>query len=66
MLIIPIFVPHYGCPNDCCFCNQKIISGNTSVPDRASVIETILFYEKIAYRYDEVQLAFYDGSFTAI
>ncbi|MBE7064795.1 MAG: radical SAM protein [Ruminococcaceae bacterium] len=66
MLIIPIFVPHAGCPNDCCFCNQKIISGNTSVPDKASVVETILFYEKIAYRYDEVQIAFYGGSFTAI
>lgn len=66
MLIIPIFVPHAGCPNDCCFCNQKIISGNTSVPDRNSVIETISFYEKIAYRYDEVQIAFYGGSFTAI
>lgn len=66
MLIIPIFVPHAGCPNDCCFCNQKIISGNTSVPNRESVLETIFFYEKIAYRYDEVQLAFYGGSFTAI
>lgn len=25
--IIPIFVPHLGCPNDCVFCNQKSISG---------------------------------------
>ena len=25
--IIPIFVPHLGCPNDCIFCNQKTISG---------------------------------------
>ncbi|MBQ8164730.1 MAG: radical SAM protein [Clostridia bacterium] len=66
MLIIPIFVPHAGCPNDCCFCNQKIISGNTSVPDAESVLSTIQFYEKIANRYDEVQLAFYGGSFTAI
>ena len=27
--IIPIFVPHLGCPNDCTFCNQKSISGQT-------------------------------------
>ena len=27
--IIPIFVPHLGCPNDCIFCNQKSISGQT-------------------------------------
>ena len=25
--IIPIFVPHLGCPNQCTFCNQKKISG---------------------------------------
>ena len=25
--IIPVFVPHLGCPNDCDFCNQKSISG---------------------------------------
>ena len=25
--IIPIFVPHLGCPNECTFCNQRTISG---------------------------------------
>ena len=23
--VIPVFVPHLGCPNDCIFCNQKSI-----------------------------------------
>ena len=27
--IIPIFVPHLGCPNACVFCNQTKISGQT-------------------------------------
>ena len=26
--IIPIFVPHRGCPHDCIFCNQKKITGD--------------------------------------
>ena len=25
--IIPIFVPHKGCPHQCSFCNQKHITG---------------------------------------
>ena len=25
--VIPVIVPHLGCPNDCIFCNQKSISG---------------------------------------
>lgn len=25
--IIPIFVPHEGCPHDCVFCNQDKITG---------------------------------------
>ena len=24
--IIPVFIPHKGCPNDCVFCNQKAIT----------------------------------------
>ena len=24
--IIPIFIPHQGCPSDCVFCNQKTIT----------------------------------------
>lgn len=26
--IIPIFISHKGCPNQCTFCNQKKISGS--------------------------------------
>ena len=35
--IIPIFVPHAGCPNMCVFCDQKRISGSLFPADAAAV-----------------------------
>ena len=65
--IIPIFVPHLGCPNDCIFCNQKSISGQMKMITKEDVKNTIEFYlknfkEKEAY----VEVAFFGGSFTGI
>lgn len=65
--IIPIFVPHLGCPNSCTFCNQKKISGQTKQITAKDVKETIEFYLKSFrddYRY--VEVAFFGGSFTGI
>ena len=65
--IIPIFVPHLGCPNDCTFCNQKTISGQTKEVTPKDVTETIEFYLnsfKDKKKYTEV--AFFGGSFTGI
>ena len=42
--IIPIFVPHYGCPNDCTFCNQVKISGKQTDVTAKDVKDTINFY----------------------
>jgi histone acetyltransferase (RNA polymerase elongator complex component) len=66
MLVIPVFVPHAGCPHNCCFCNQKIISGQSSLPCEKDVVDTIELFRTAASRYGETQLAFYGGSFTAI
>ena len=60
--IIPIFVPHLGCPNDCTFCNQKKISGQTE--DVKNTIEYYLNNFKDDNKYIEV--AFFGGSFTGI
>ena len=65
--IIPIFVPNLGCPNDCTFCNQKKISGETTNVDANDVKETIEYYlENFKDDSKYVQVAFFGGSFTGI
>ena len=65
--IIPIFVPHLGCPNDCVFCNQKSISGqknNMTKEEATRIIEEYL--KSIKDENAEIEVAFFGGSFTAI
>lgn len=65
--IIPIFVPHLGCPNNCTFCNQKKISGQTKMVTKKDVKETIEYYLKnFRDNHKYVEVAFFGGSFTAI
>ena len=64
--IIPLFIPHFGCPHHCVFCNQRKITG----------IETDITPEKVGTVIDQhlqqitrpyqVEAAFYGGSFTAL
>ena len=44
--IIPIFIPHQGCPNDCVFCNQNKITRKDASLDDVNVSETIAKYLK--------------------
>ena len=65
--IIPIFVPHLGCPNDCIFCNQKSISGqkkNVTKEEAKEIIDNYL--KNIKDEEAQVEIAFFGGSFTAI
>ncbi len=64
--IIPIFVPHLGCPNDCIFCNQKSISGQTKQVTREDVKKTIENHLKYVKENSIVEVAFFGGSFTGI
>lgn len=65
--IIPIFVPHLGCPNDCTFCNQKKISGQTKKVTKQDVRNTIEYYLKNFKKDDNyIEVAFFGGSFTGI
>ncbi len=64
--IIPIFVPHYGCPHQCVFCNQHKITGS-GTPMTAQYANTVI-QEALSWqtRAGEKEVAFYGGSFTAI
>ena len=65
--IIPIFVPHLGCPNDCIFCNQKSISGQKKSVTKEEAKEIIDNYLKsIKDEEAQIEIAFFGGSFTAI
>ncbi len=66
--IIPVFISHRGCPNDCVFCNQKRItarSGDVTVCDaRRTIEEHLSTIENMGL--ETVELAFFGGSFTGI
>ncbi len=64
--IIPVFVPHLGCPNDCVFCNQRRISGHIEPAAAQTVRNAIEEAAALTPSGTKRQLAFYGGSFTAI
>lgn len=66
--IIPIFVPHRGCPHACVFCNQASITGQTAPVDGGKVEAAIAAYLATISpgTGKTVEVAFYGGSFTGI
>ena len=64
--IIPIFVPHLGCPNDCIFCNQKSISGKKKKTTKEEVRDIVDNYLENVKEDAQIEIAFFGGSFTAI
>lgn len=62
---IPIFIPHLGCPNMCVFCNQRSISGKQSFC-RESVRDEIEAALDTLPACDEIEIAYFGGSFTGI
>ncbi len=67
--IIPVFIPHAGCPHKCIYCNQRLITGNSvSYPDTEMVrksIERFLRFSKKREK-ENSYIAFYGGTFTAL
>ncbi|MGL5243624.1 MAG: elongator complex protein 3, partial [Sarcina sp.] len=77
--IIPIFVPHEGCPHDCVFCNQGRITGEKkeiivgpknkleNKVDSLFVKTTIEEYlQTIDKENSTLEVSFFGGTFTAI
>ncbi len=66
--IIPVFIPHLGCPHRCVFCDQAAITGHTVSPLTAGrfqeQVDSFLAYPH--RRAGEVQIAFYGGNFLGL
>lgn len=64
-LIIPVFIPHLGCPNQCAFCNQKAVTG-INEPDPESIDNIVKDYLSWSKPREKIEVSFFGGSFTAI
>ena len=66
--IIPIFLPHAGCPHQCVFCNQTAITGVkqdlVSSETVDLLIDEFLEYKRLHRR--PAQVAFYGGNFLGL
>lgn len=65
--IIPIFLPHAGCPHQCVFCNQSSITGAHSTPASKDVRHQIQSFLRFRHKQRRcVQIAFFGGNFLGI
>lgn len=66
--IIPVFLPQVGCPHQCAFCNQRLITGvqhSFLSPDQLrSLIDRFLQYK--GTRRGVTQISFYGGNFLGL
>lgn len=66
--IIPVFIPHAGCPHQCVFCNQVSITGakpGAATLDKIRIqIRKFLNYKK--ENRGPVQIAFFGGNFLGL
>ncbi len=66
--IIPIFIPHKGCPNDCVFCNQRKITARGADVTRDDIHKTVDTYMSTLgnMNLETIELSFFGGSFTGL
>ena len=65
MSILPIFIPHAGCPHQCVFCNQKTISGQKLAAVAAANAQLVRWRSWLQPSAAN-EAAYYGGSFTGL
>ncbi|MBW2306374.1 MAG: radical SAM protein [Deltaproteobacteria bacterium] len=67
-LIVPVYIPHRGCPHRCIFCDQHRLTGHNKAAKPEDVARWVAWYRTAARvdRRSTVEIAFYGGSFTAL
>jgi histone acetyltransferase (RNA polymerase elongator complex component) len=70
-LVIPVFIPHSGCPHQCAFCNQSIITSQKThrkagLPSPKEIDEIIRQYLTYKGNRSRVELAFFGGNFLGL
>jgi len=64
MIILPIFIPHKGCPYHCIYCDQQIITGSREI-NFEQISDSIGKF--CSYHSSEIkEIAFYGGTFTSL
>jgi len=70
VMVIPVFIPHRGCPHQCIFCNQKVITAGaghgSGLPDREDINRMISGYLDYKGTRQRVELAFFGGNFLGL
>ncbi len=66
-MIIPLFIPHRGCPHRCSFCDQRRITGRNEVPDPTDIPDLLQTWLSTAGPEVKTrELSFFGGSFTLL
>jgi len=62
--IVPVFIPHAGCPHRCVYCNQAAVTGRTeTLPGPAAFRDQVAAFLKFRRRRGPTQIAFFGGNF---
>lgn len=63
---VSIFVPHFGCPQQCTFCNQRSITGAQGDVLENARTSIEIARQSLGEASKNAEIAFFGGSFTAI